>query len=144
MAEVQEFLRALSEKSKFDVVNHTATPGKLRVVGRIPHDELNHNVQSWLIIARNLLLASEQAGWNIDVSKQYFIKTVGDSKKIVYAYRLIVQGDNISTILDSLIPLVRGSKPSSSVQLDRFPLHGETAERNVGKRGKGARNTVGG
>lgn len=144
MADVTQLFQALYEKSKFQVVNHTLTDDRLRVIGRLPHEEGGQHVQNWLIVARNLLLAQEKgAPWSVDISKQYFLKGEEEGKKIVYGHRLLIQAKDVKAHFDSLIDIIRGSRPTANIEVTSFPLPGATSERNVGNNGKGARSIGG-
>ncbi len=144
MADVNTVLQALHEKSHFDVVDHSVGPNQLRVIGRIPADQMGQFIQNWLIIARNLLLAQEKGSpWKVDISKQYFLKGPEGQKKIVYGHRLIIEATNIEAHYPAIVAAILDSKPAATVEVTSFPLPGATAERNTGKNGKGA-NSLGG
>jgi hypothetical protein len=102
-------------------------------------------MQNWLIVARNLLLSQESGSpWKVDISKQYFLKGPEGSKKIVYGHRLLVQAENVTQHFEEIVRVVLGSRPSSVVEVNSFPLPGATPDRNVGRNGKGANSISGG
>lgn len=139
MADVNQLFQALAAKSKFEVVEHSLGAHQLRIIGRIPADQMGQCMQNWLIIARNLLLAQENGSpWKVDISKQYFLKGPEGSKKIVYGHRLLIQADGVEQHFTSIISVILGSKPSSVIEVNSFPLPGTGRERNVGTNGKGA------
>lgn len=139
MADAKTLLHLLMTKCRLEVVDLNTSANQIRIIGRIPHDDAGQNVQNFLIITKNFLIAAKTSSWNVDISKNYFLKEVGESEKVVYGYRLIFQGEDMNQHLPQICSVVDGSKPPSRVQLESFPLHGQTAERNVGKNEKGAR-----
>lgn len=143
MSDVQKLLDALQEKSGFEVIEKTATEDQVRLMGRVPEDATKQNIHNWLLVTRSLLL-SEKSGapWNVDVSKQYFLKGVAGQEQVVYAHRLIIQCKNIAEHLSAIAETVLGAKQAVSGELESFPLPGANRSRNESPDGikRGARS----
>ena len=136
---VDEVLAVLRGKSCFETVDSTPSANQLRIVGRVPADAMSVNINNWLLVIRNILLAQTHKPWKADISKQYFLKGNEGREKVIYGWRVIFQGEDIANHYADIISVVLGAKHTSSSELTEFPLPGATADRNEGKNGKGAR-----
>lgn len=141
MATALDIAAALKKKSGFDLVSHHPAANQLRMVGRVPSDAMNVNIHNWLSVVHHLLVGQEAAPWKADVSKQYFLKGAKGSQKVIYGWRLILQGEDITSHYEDILRTILDSKPTSAGELTEYPLPGATADRNTGKNGKGA-NTI--
>lgn len=129
--EVKDLYVALKQKVGFSVVGETFTDVQLRVIGRIPPT----GTGTWLQVLESLLIASEQAPWDIDASKQYFLR----DGSIRYAWRLIFQvgaEDVVQNHIQTFVNIVHGVN-NVQTQIMEVSLHGNP-NRNSLKRGKGA------
>ena len=129
---LDDFVRALGTRIKYEVVQCTGGPKQIRLVGRV----LPPDVPQWLEVVNRLLQPND--GWAIDISKQYFLK----AGKTVFGWRLILQGEDINSSLDSVLQTAL-SAPRVQVELDEYTLAGVGADRNAASansRGKGAQD----
>ena len=129
----RQLFAAFEARVGFEVVSKSSTESQLRLIGRVPSQKMG----DWLIIIQRLLGRSEEADWNIDISKQYFLR----SGKILYGWRLIVQADEVAGHLDEIVSLVTSS-PRSKKEITEIPLTGAGAHRTTLKRGKGAQSVL--
>ena len=134
MADRKQLYAALGSRAGFETVSETATDQQLRVIGRVSQQ----GMPNWLIVIQQLLLNQEDAPWNVDISKQYFLR----GGKVLYGWRLIFQGEELESYLDQIIEIVHGS-PHAKRTVDEVPLVGCSPDRNVPKRGKGAQGVLG-
>lgn len=134
---------ALRKKVGFEVVSDTETPNQLRVLGRIPEDSLGLNGNNWKIVTYRLLKAMDSRPWKVDVSKSYFIKK--ETGKLVFAWRILLQGDGIAQHYADVINLIDTS-PSARVEVTEIPLGGgnEGGRNNTagGRRGAGPMGSI--
>jgi hypothetical protein len=134
---------ALKQRVGFEVVSETETPNQLRILGRIPEDSLGLNGNNWKIVKYRLLTVMEQRPWKVDLSKSYFIKK--ETKKMVFAWRVLLQGENIAQHYADLVNIIMTS-PSARVEVTEIPLgSGNEANRNStagGRRGAGPMGSV--
>lgn len=142
MATLPELFANLRSKAGFEVVSHTITPTRLRVLGRLPLDRAGMNMGNWVVLVDRLLTASEQGKpWSVDVSKSYF-KRQG---KLVYAWRLLIQADEIEKHYGDMISVVKTSPGAARPEPTEVRLYGRAADDNDtsgGKRGAGPAGSV--
>jgi hypothetical protein len=131
---------ALRKKVSFEVVSQTETPNQLRILGRIPTDRLGLNEGNWKIVKYRLLIAMEERPWKVDLSKSYFIKT--ETKKMVFAWRILLQGENIAQHYADIISVISTS-PSARAEVMEIPLVGNSRNDTTGgRRGAGPVGSV--
>ncbi len=139
----KELVAALRAKVGFEVVAQSETPGQLRLLGRIPDDRLGLNGNNWKIVMWRLLEAMELGRpWKVDLSKSYFIKK--ETKRMVYAWRILLQGEGLAAHYADVVNLIKTS-PSARAEVMEIPLGGVDADRNNtagGRRGAGPSGTV--
>lgn len=131
---------ALRRKVGFEVVSQAETPNQLRILGRIPTDRLGLNEGNWKIVKYRLLKAMEQRPWKVDLSKSYFIKKETD--KMVFAWRILLQGEDIAQHYADVINIIQSSPPARAEVME-IPLVGNSRNDTAGgKRGAGPAGTV--
>ncbi len=130
MAKKEEVLNALKKSSGFSVLSSTETPSQLRLVGRVPNDKDGTSLKNWHAVIAALLQLTD-LGWQVDVSKNYFLR----EGALVYAWRLIFQGDKLSENYDSIVQSIIVATPRR--ELTEYPLNAP-ANRNVPANGRGA------
>lgn len=132
--QAEDLLHKLQVRGGFETVNHSTTGSQLRVLGRVPKESMN----GWLIVIQRLLAAAERSPWNIDISKQYFLK----NDRVVFGWRLIFQGEEIWNQIEALAQLVWNT-PRPREIIDEQPLPGVRGDRNVpSATGKGAQGVL--
>ena len=132
---------ALRKRVGFEVVSKSETPNQLRILGRIPEDSMGLNGNNWKIVKYRLLMAMEDRPWKVDLSKSYFIKK--ETKKLVFAWRVLLQGENIAQHYADIVNIISTS-PSARVDVMEIPL-GTGEDRNNpagGRRGAGPMGSV--
>jgi hypothetical protein len=129
----RQLFSAFEARVGFEVVSKSSTEGQLRLMGRVPSQRMG----DWLIIIQRLLGSSEEADWNIDISKQYFLR----GGKILYGWRLIVQANEVVNHLEEIVALVTSS-PRSKKEITEIALTGAGVHRTTLKRGKGAQSVL--
>jgi len=133
-----DLLRVLRMRSGFEAVNHQESANQLRVLGRVQKQGVN----GWLLVARQLLLASERSDWSLDVSKQYFLR----GGKIMFGWRLILQGNLVAQRYEHVAQVVANA-PRARAIVEEQLLPGARAgvDRNapsLENRGKGAQGSL--
>lgn len=142
MSSLDQLLAALRKRVGFEAVTQNQTPNQLRLLGRIPADALGLNGNNWKIIKRLLLKAMKERPWTVDISKSYFIQEETD--KLVYAWRILFQGENIAQHYADITNLI-ATAPSAQAEVMEIPYGGVDANRNStagGRRGAGPAGTV--
>jgi hypothetical protein len=137
---VQDLLRALNQRAGFELVDKSGTPSQLRLIGRVPLDREGRNMNNWLLVLRELLTRSASAPWKADISKHYFLM----AGKVVYAWRIILQGEAIETHLAEVTALVNAAPQTSRTEVAEMPLAGVGPDRNSTVGGKRGAGSVGG
>lgn len=124
--------KALRVKCGFEVTDLNEGVNQVRILGRVP----TNRMPDWLFVLDSIDTVSGGA-WTCDLSKKYFRK----QGRLVYAWRLIFQGDGVAAYIDNIVSAVNGAARSSRQELDEFPLIGADPSRNdplvPGKRGAG-------
>jgi len=139
---INKLFSALRKKAGFEVVSHNESANQLRLLGRIPDDAFGLNSNNWKIVKYRLLEVMEDRSWKVDLSKSYFIKK--ETKKMVFAWRVLFQGEGIANHYEEIAHLIEFS-PSARSEVLEVPLPGAGADRNNtagGRRGAGPVGTV--
>jgi hypothetical protein len=140
MSTAAELFTALHRRAGFEMVNHTLAPTRLRILGRLPLDRAGMNMSNWKVLMERLLTAAEQGRpWSVDLSKSYFKK----GGRIVYAWRVIFQGDAIETHLTDIINVVKTSPGARIPEPTEVRLYGLPQDRNNTAGGKAGAGPVG-
>ena len=142
----EELYAALRKVCGFEMVSETEGPKQLRAIGRILADRVGRNEENWKIVMYRLLSAMENRPWKADLSKWYFIKL--ETKKLVHARRVILQGENIARHYEDITHIILSSPPARTPEISEnweIPLAGVSADRNNsagGRRGAGPTDKV--
>lgn len=131
MATVNDLKALLAARAGFEVLDMQPSDSQLRVVGRV----LPNASAYWVLVVHRLLVASKNTAWKVDVSRNYFLRAVGNSEKLFYTWRLIFQAPKMPTQIKSIMDAVNSAPKPARVELQEFPLTG--ADRSH-KNGKGA------
>jgi hypothetical protein len=140
MATLPELFATLRSKSGFEVVSHTPSATRLRVLGRLPLDREGMNINNWVVLVARLLTATEQGKpWSVDVSKHYFKR----DGKLVYAWRLLFQAEEIEKHYADIMNVAKNSPGAKRPEPEEVRLYGrESNDTSGGKRGAGALGSV--
>lgn len=134
----------MRKKAGFEAVSVSEpVPGQLRVLGRVPEDPGGLNMNNWKILMYRFYTVMRDRPWKADFSKSYFIKE--ESQKLVFAWRVIFQGENLAQHYSELIQVVASSPISARAEVTEFPLAGAAQNRGAvtgGKRGAGPSGRV--
>lgn len=128
-----ELYQVLRARGGYEVVSRTEGPTQLRLLGRVPSELMD----SWKVVMHHLLNLSERSSWSIDISKQYFLR----HGKLVYGWRTIIQGPDVSSRLSEISDAIRNA-PRAKVIIEEQRLVGVSANRNSPKGGKGAQGVL--
>lgn len=135
---------ALRKKTGFEVVSvGEPTPHQLRVLGRVLDDPAGLNMNNWKILMHRLYTAMTDRPWKVDISKSYFLYEA--TAKLVFAWRLIFQGQNIADHYNEMTELVLTAPASVRADVTEMVLSGASADRNSthgGRRGAGLMGKV--
>jgi len=126
---MEEFKRALAQKAGFECVQETPSENQLRLVGRVPASKTGQ----WLRVMEQLLLQAQNAEWNIDLSKQYFLR----GSRVLYGWRIIVQAAGVAQHDRLLAGIVIGT-PVVQTQLQEVRLYGRGSNDAMQRGGRGA------
>lgn len=141
---VEDLFRAMQRKAGFEAVSVTEpSAGQLRALGRIPEDMGGLNMGNWKILMYQLYTTMAGRPWKVDISKSYFIKQ--ETGKLVFAWRVIFQGENLAQHLPEIISVVNGSPVTARAEITEIPLAGAAANRGKvtgGRRGAGPSGQV--
>ena len=118
----------LAQKVGFGVVTSTLGDKQIRLVGRVPQPQIG----TWLLVMERLLVGEKNAAWNVDISKQYFMR----GAKLLYGWRVIFRADGIAQHLNEIAQVIQ-TTPMVQRQLDEVALHGGV-DRTSLRGGKGA------
>lgn len=129
-----ELVNILKMRGGFDLVNHQADEKQIRMLGRVPKQMMN----SWLVVVHHMLSVSEKSAWNIDVSKQYFLR----GGRVIFAWRLIIQADDVESKLEHICNAITNA-PRAKHIIEEQPLVGARPDRNSPQHGKGAQGVLG-
>ncbi len=117
MSDVKSVIEVLHKKAGFETVNHEHKPNQLRLMGRVHTNMMGH----WKLVMHTLL-SSQDSGWKVDLSKNYFLR----GTKVFYAWRIIVQGEDY----DGLVKVINGAPAPNRAEIMEVPLVGVSASRN--------------
>jgi hypothetical protein len=144
MATVNDLLAVLHRRCNFEIPDPSdlsrfiqETPKQIRIIGRIRPDGTSAAMNNWLLIMSSLFERMEKPGvtWKADISKWYFRR----NGRIVFAWRILLQGEDIKSRLTEILQAVNNSPISSKAEVEEIPLPGVgRANRNVSHNGKGA------
>lgn len=118
---VEDLVRTLKMRGGYEVVKNTSGANRLRLLGRVP----SQLMKGWLIIVQQLLVRNEQAPWDVDISRQYFL----NEGKVMFGWRLIFQGESIEQHFVDIITTITNS-PRPRATVEEQPLAGASASRN--------------
>ena len=128
--DLNELLRMLYQHCGYETLEASQpSKGTVRLMGRVRHER----IPDW-IIAVHTLLNGEGNGWSLDVSKYHFLR----GGKVIYAWRVIIQAEDVLAQLPSIYAVLRSAPKSSRAETDEMPLLGASRSRNVMVKGKGA------
>lgn len=130
---------AMQKKAGFEAVSVSEpSPNQIRALGRIPEDVGGMNMGNWKILMYRLYTVMAERAWKVDISKSYFIKE--ETKKLVFAWRVILQGENLTQHLPEIIQIIQASPVSARAEVTEIPLAGAASNRGKvtgGRRGAG-------
>ena len=130
MEALDVLLAALSARFGMQPVSQNATKSQVRLVLRIG----SQHTRNWIVGAQHLLQVSQRSPWNLDLSRQYFLR--GDV--MVWGWRLILQHEDIAAHLPAIVQAVN-SAPRAKFEVEEQALPGITGQRRMmNERGKGA------
>lgn len=124
----EALLSVLQSKAGFETVDRHNAPNQLRLFGRVHGQKMG----MWLETVKTLLLLSGRSGWNLDVSRQYFLR----GEKLFFGWRLIFQGEGINQFLPTIQTSVQ-QIPLPVKKLEEVSLN-VRPDRNALRNGKGA------
>jgi hypothetical protein len=136
MTTLPELLAVLHRKGGFEMVNHTVSPARLRLVGRVPKIHMSN----WLVLVDRLIAASDGGRpWSVDISKWHFRR----SQKVVFAWRLIFQAEEVEKQYADILNVSKTSPGAKMVESDEVHLYGRgDNDTSGGKRGAGPAGSV--
>jgi hypothetical protein len=84
------------------------------------------NSKPWTEMIERLLLSTEQhKTWQAHVCKHYFLKEVGNQKKMVWGWNISIQAHDMNASLDIIAKVFRGEAlQNTQFELTEFPLAG--------------------
>jgi hypothetical protein len=130
---MEDLKQALAQKAGFEVVQESSTDRQVRYVGRVAPSK----VKQWLWVAEQLLIHSDGAPWSLDLSKLYFLR----GGKLMYGWRLIIQGENVAQYQAALIAAV-SKAPAVQAQLEEVRLYGRGNNDALEHGGRGAQSVL--
>jgi hypothetical protein len=125
----QHFATNLRAKCGFEVADVTTSETTARFLGRLPKDRQG----DWLLVIHRLLLDGAKRSWKIDISKSYFLR----GGKLVYGWRLILQGGQPVSMLEDAINSVVAAPQTARAEITSAPLVGASIYRTQEIDGKG-------
>jgi len=137
MAKAQDLINVLAAKARFEPVDIDEKPTQIRLLGRVRTDGPPSAMENWLLMMLAIAKREEQPGstWKIDISRKYFPR----GPKLIFAWRLIIQGDNLEEQLKEIIAAAQqapmSNRPSEIMEI---ALNGGSGDRNAIRNGKGA------
>lgn len=122
---MDELLKALRNKTGFDVVDSNIKAGQLRLLGRVPQLRTGDML---LLIHALKTRATQSPGWDVDISKMYLLR----AGKLVFGWRFIFQAltGSIESHMPDVLRTVNRTKPSARREVMEMPLLGASAHRN--------------
>lgn len=138
MATAQDLINVLAAKAKFEAVEIDEKPTQIRILGRVRTEQSPTAMDNWLSLMCAIALAAEapDSTWKVDISRKYFPR----GNKLIFAWRLILQGTDLETELRAVIAAAQSTSviAKSHRELDEIPLPGVRGDRNAHVNGKGA------
>lgn len=144
MATLNDLLATLGRRCNFELPDRSdidrfvqVTPKQIRIVGRIRDGGTTAAMSNWFLIMNALLERMEKPGvtWKADISKWYFRR----GGKIIFAWRILLQGDEVSSRLTEILAVVNGAPVTNRSEVTEIALPGVgRASRNSNVNGKGA------
>jgi hypothetical protein len=131
MATADDLKALLATRTGFEVLDLQLSANQLRIVGRVLPNASKH----WVLLVHRLLTVSKSSAWKVDISRNYFLRSVGDTERLFYTWRLIFEASNMASQIESIHAAVNSAPRPARVELEEFPLTG--ADRTH-KNGKGA------
>lgn len=137
--------RAIEVTGLAEAVNTNFGDGRISVLLRV-----KQGVEpKWNDVIRNVLLATDffakQAhAWHSHICRVYFLKEVGNEKRLVFGWNISITSQDMTHSLDEVVRVLQGGDPEPKPttgphEITEFPLVGVRGERNVpGASGKGA------
>lgn len=125
----QHFASALRQKAGLEVVEANVSEKSARFLGRLPKERQG----DWLLVMHQMLKNGEGREWKIDISKHYFLR----SGRLVYAWRLILQGAAAKQMLEEALNAVSAAPQTSRAEIMSAPLVGASIYRTQEIDGKG-------
>lgn len=129
MSAKEQLVTALGNKVGFEVINDHDSSNQVRLFGRVRQPRM----PGWLNVIRDLLLAAADNPWNLDISRQYFLR----GNKLFFGWRVILQGQDIAQHMTQVCKIIRAVDVSTGKELDEVPLHANP-NRNAWRNGRGA------
>lgn len=140
----ETLLNALRKKAGFETVSMAEpSPNQLRVLGRVLEDQAGMNMNNWKILMYRFYTTMEARPWKVDFSKSYFVQP--ETKRLVFAWRLIFQGEGLAQHYPELVKLAETSPIAARGEVTEMLLPGADASRHSthgGKRGAGPAGKV--
>ncbi len=136
--------QALRKKAGFEPVSIAEpNPNQLRVLGRVLEDTGGMNMNNWKILMHRFYTTMVSRPWKADFSKSYFVQE--ETGKLVFAWRLIFQGENLAQFYPELAKLAESSPVSARGDITEMVLPGASRDRHSthgGRRGAGPAGKV--
>lgn len=139
-AYAERLARALEGTGLCETVSANFSENTVGVLCRVKAD----NEKKWAELLTKMLIASEDESkevhaWKCHFCRRYFLKEVGGDRKMVYGWNFTIQSNEMSISMDMLMMVIKGQpiRITNNRELDEFPLHGASADRNTPKGGKG-------
>jgi len=105
-------LANLTSRYGFQVVTQSVSTSQIRVVGRV---HPNHR-RNWIVGMQHLLLQASRSPWNVDVSRQYFLR----GELMVWGWRLIFQHEDVEQVCQPSWPRCKAPpEPASRLRSRR-------------------------
>jgi len=138
----ERFSTALQRTELFEVVRSTYAANQISVVGRV----VEKGKQRWVEVVERLEKASEfysglPQEWKSHICQRYFLKDIGEDRKIVFAWNISIQSPNMDLALESIERALKGESLTVRApgELDEMPMTGVFHERNLpNEKGRGA------
>lgn len=137
--------RAIESAGIAQPVQATHGENRVAVMCRVAKD----NEDKWIKTVERILVASlDEAGelhaWQTHICRNYFIKETEGVRKLVWGWNVSIHSKEMGAALNLVIKLIHGEpiRTVSNRELNEFPLHGASSDRNAPKKGKGV-HTIG-
>jgi len=136
MAKAQDLINVLAARARFEPVDIQESSNQIRILGRVRTDGTSAAMDNWLLMMNSIAEREERPGcaWKVDISRKYFRR----GGKLIFAWRLIIQGEGMTSLLPDLISAAQASPVSQRTELTEIALPGGHRDRNALRNGKGA------